>query len=52
MSWNNWLIVVIGGFTIISPWVLGFSDLSLVSWNNIIIGSLIVVCSIWNFNVS
>jgi hypothetical protein len=32
---------------IISPWVLGFSDISLAKWCNILLGLLLVLVNAW-----
>lgn len=32
---------------IISPWVLGFSDISLAKWCNVLIGLVLVIMSAW-----
>lgn len=42
-----WTALVIGTMMIISPWVLGFSDISLAKWCNIVLGLVLVVASAW-----
>ncbi len=32
---------------IISPWILGFSDISLAKWCNILLGLLLVLMNAW-----
>jgi hypothetical protein len=38
-----WTALAIGLMMIISPWVLGFSDISLAKWCNILFGLVLVV---------
>lgn len=49
MRWNEWALVVLGLWAILSPWILGFSGLNLILWNSILIGALIIVFAFWNF---
>lgn len=44
---ENWTELVIGIIMIISPWVLGFSDISLAKWCNVLIGLLLIIMSAW-----
>ena len=48
MKWHHWFLVVFGFWLLISPWLLGFSSLNLVVWNNVVMGALIVVLAFWN----
>ena len=43
MKWNNWVLIGLGIWSVLSPWILGFSGLNLVVWNSIMVGSLVVV---------
>jgi hypothetical protein len=47
MKWNHWLIFSLAFWLVISPWLLGFSDLNLVLWNNVLIGALIIAFVLW-----
>jgi hypothetical protein len=42
-----WMALVIGLMMIVSPWVLGFSDISLAKWCNILLGLALVIASAW-----
>ena len=44
---EKWTELVVGIIMIISPWVLGFSDVSLAKWCNVLIGLLLVVMAAW-----
>ncbi|MEX0689821.1 MAG: SPW repeat protein [Candidatus Paceibacterota bacterium] len=50
MNWNNWILIVIGVWSVLAPWILGFSGLNLVSWNSIMIGGLIVIFALWDYD--
>jgi hypothetical protein len=40
---ENWTELIVGIIMIASPWVLGFSDVSLAKWCNVLIGLLLVL---------
>jgi hypothetical protein len=42
-----WTALTIGLMMIISPWVLGFFDISLAKWCNILLGLVLVVVNAW-----
>ncbi len=44
---EKWAECVLGIIMIASPWVLGFSDISLAKWCNVLIGLLLVLVSAW-----
>lgn len=41
------IYIVSGMWLIISPWALGYSAISLMKWNNLIIGALLVILNFW-----
>ncbi|MBF9029952.1 hypothetical protein HKCCE3408_06070 [Rhodobacterales bacterium HKCCE3408] len=41
-QWEEWIAMVLGGWMIISPWILGFSDIPLLMWTAVICGVVIV----------
>ena len=43
----NWIMVAVGIWAMISPWVLGFSSISPAKWNGLIIGLILVLLNIW-----
>ncbi len=43
----RWTQLVIGLMMIISPWILGFSDISLAKWCNILLGLLLMLMNAW-----
>ena len=42
MNWTRWIMVMLGVWLILSPFVLGFTTDQAV-WNNIIVGFLVMV---------
>ena len=50
IRWNNWVLIGLGIWSILSPWLLGFSKLNLVVWNSIFIGALVIVFVLWNLS--
>ena len=43
----NWIMVAVGVWAMISPWVLGFSSISVARWNSLIIGLAVVLVNVW-----
>ena len=43
----NWVQLVLGLWVLVSPWILGFSEISTALWSNVIIGVLIVISALW-----
>lgn len=48
IRWNHWVVIVLGFWLIISPWVLGFAALDIVVWNNIAVGGFAIIFILWN----
>lgn len=47
MKYLNWVQLVLGLWIFISPWILGFSDISTALWSNVIVGALVVIFGLW-----
>ncbi len=47
MKYLNWFQLILGLWIFVSAWILGFSDIATALWNNIIIGALMVIFSLW-----
>lgn len=47
MKYIDWAIMVLGAWILVSPWVLGFRDIALALWSNIVSGIIIVVLVLW-----
>jgi hypothetical protein len=42
-----WVQLAIGFWILLSPWLLGFSDLGIMKWSNVLCGLILVVMSGW-----
>jgi len=36
--WQDWLALALGLWLLISPWLLGFSDVGVAAWNAVLVG--------------
>jgi hypothetical protein len=43
----SWVQLVLGLWVLVSPWVMGFADLTSALWSSVIAGALIVIFSLW-----
>ena len=43
--WEEWVNLVLGTWLLVSPWFLGFSAMSAIGLNSLVIAIFIVVCS-------
>ncbi|MDR3582710.1 MAG: SPW repeat protein [Candidatus Pacebacteria bacterium] len=44
---ENWIELFIGALVLVSPWILGFADVSLARWLNMICGAVLVLVNVW-----
>jgi hypothetical protein len=44
---EDWTTLVIGIMMIVSPWILGFSDISLAKWCSILLGLVLAIVGVW-----
>lgn len=42
---KRWVQFAIGTWILISPWLLGFSEIALAKWSNVIFGLLLLIMS-------
>ncbi len=42
-----YLPIILGAWILISPWLLGFSDVSLAKWSNVLCGLALIVAGTW-----
>jgi len=47
MKYLNWAQLILGLWILVSPWILGFSDITTALWSNVIIGALVMVFALW-----
>ena len=43
----NWIMGAAGVWAIASPWILGFSSISIAKWNSLILGLVLVITNAW-----
>jgi hypothetical protein len=46
-AWEDWVSLIVGVWLFISPWVLGFADVSEAAANFYIVGVLFVILEAW-----
>ncbi len=44
---EKWAQLIIGVWLVISPWILGFSSITLMKWGNVIAGLILVLINVW-----
>ena len=42
-----WVQLVLGLWILFSPWLLGFSDITVMKWANALVGSVIILINLW-----
>jgi len=45
---RSWTLFGVGLWAMISPWLLGFSEIELAKWSNVLIGLVLVLTSGWD----
>jgi len=50
--WLAWLPAAIGAWVMISPLILGFTDNTLATWNNVVTGIVILVLAVESYAVT
>lgn len=44
---RNYTQLVLGIWILLSPWLLGFSSISIMTWGNLIAGIILILTSVW-----
>ena len=47
--WQDWIIMIIGIWVFVTPWILGFSNMNF-AWDPFFTGALLVIFSIWELS--
>jgi len=47
MKYLGWVQLILGLWILVSPWILGFSDISTALWGNLIGGILVIIFALW-----
>ena len=45
--WEEWINLALGAWLLVSPWLLGFSASTALTWNAVVAGILVVVFAAW-----
>jgi hypothetical protein len=45
---ERWTLLIVGIWILVSPWVLGFSDISVAMWSNVLCGILLALLGAWS----
>ena len=43
----SWIELVLGLWLILSPWLLGFSSITVMKWSNVLVGLVFVLVNAW-----
>lgn len=46
--WEEWINVAVGLWLVISPWLLGYANMTSMTWNQVIVGLLVVILAAWD----
>jgi hypothetical protein len=46
-TWEEWVNIILGGWLLVSPWLVGFSSSALFTWNAVIAGAIVVAFAAW-----
>lgn len=45
---ENWIEGAIGAWVLLSPWLLGFANISFAKWSSVIAGLALVIMNVWS----
>jgi hypothetical protein len=44
---KHWTTLIVGFWILVSPWLLGFADISVMKWSNVACGAIIILADAW-----
>ena len=44
---RNWTELVLGFWIMLSPWLLGFSNIAIMKWSNVLCGLAVILMGAW-----
>ena len=47
MHWIHRIEVVVGVWTLTSPWVLGYANSEAALWNSVVVGAAVALAGLW-----
>ncbi|HVM77122.1 MAG TPA: SPW repeat protein [Candidatus Paceibacterota bacterium] len=45
---KSWTTLIVGVWIVISPWLLGFADISVMKWSNLAAGTVVILFAVWD----
>ncbi|GEM_PF-677800 len=45
---EQWIQLAIGIWILVSPWLLGFSSISIMMWSNLAAGIILILINLWS----
>lgn len=45
--WEEWTNLILGVWLVISPWVLGFTDINRATQNAVVVGIIMIILPLW-----
>ncbi len=45
--WEEWVDVILGLWLIMSPWIIGFGEVPVLTWNTILSGAAVAILAGW-----
>ncbi len=45
---ENWIEGAIGVWILLSPWLLGFANISIAKWSSVVCGLVLVILNAWS----
>lgn len=46
-KWEEWLTALVGVWLIVSPWIIGYDTSTLLMWNALVAGVILVAMGLW-----
>lgn len=44
---GEWVRLVLGVWVLLSPWILGLNQISVIMWSNLAVGVALILMSLW-----
>ena len=44
---RSWIILAIGIWILLSPWLLGVSGVAIIMWSNLLVGLILILMNLW-----
>ena len=44
---TKWIALILGVWIMVSPWLLGFSSITVMMWSDLLVGLVLVLMNVW-----